>query len=148
MPAPRLYRIAAILLVLFAVAHTIGFRQSAPQWGVDAMLAAMRSIHFDLPGGSGRTYWDLFLASGFCVGVLYLFAAIVAWQLGRLPAEILARMRGTTWAFALCFAAITALSVRYLFIIPIVFSLLITVCLAAAAWRSSVDSPVSRSTPE
>jgi hypothetical protein len=45
-------------------------------------------------------------------------------------------MRGTTWAFALSFAAITVVSWRYLFIIPIAFSIAITVCLTAAAWTS------------
>jgi hypothetical protein len=96
----------------------------------------MRSLHFDVQGFS-RTYWDLFLAAGFSVGVFYVFAAILAWQLGGLPAGTLALMRGTAWAFALCFAAITILSWRYLFILPIVFSLLITVCLIAAAWLSA-----------
>jgi len=46
--------------------------------------------------------------------------------LGGLPAETLARMRGIAWAFALCFAAITVVSWRYLFIIPVAFSLVIT----------------------
>jgi hypothetical protein len=60
----------------------------------------MRSIHFDVQGFN-RTYWDFFLAAGFSVGVLYLFAAILAWQLGGLPVATLALMRGTVWAFAL-----------------------------------------------
>ena len=136
MKASMFYRIAAVLLLLFAVGHTLGFRQSDPKWGVDALLASMRSIHFDVQGFN-RTYWDLFLAAGFSVGVFYLFAAILAWQLARLPAATLAPMRGTAWAFALCFAAITVLSWRYLFIIPIVFSIVITLCLTAAAWFSA-----------
>jgi hypothetical protein len=131
--ATTLYRIAAVLLLLFAVGHTLGFRQSDPQWGVDRLLDSMRSIHFNVQGFS-RTYWDLFVAAGFSVGVFYLFAAILAWQLSRLPTETLAVMRGTAWTFALCFAAISVLSWRYLFIVPIVFSMLITVCLIAAAW--------------
>ena len=96
----------------------------------------MRSIHFDVQGFS-RTYWDLFVAAGFSVGVFYLFAAILAWQLSGLPAETLALMRGTAWALAVCFAAITVVSWRYLFILPIVFSMVITVCLIAAAWLSA-----------
>ena len=129
------YRIAAILLLFFAIGHTLGFRQSDPKWGVDALLGSMRSIHFDVQGFN-RTYWDLFVAAGFSVGVFYLFAAILAWQLGGLPAATLALMRGTAWAFALCFAAITVVSWRYLFIIPIAFSIVITLCLSAAAWLS------------
>src|ERR1700733_15119016 len=141
MKASVFYRIAAVLLLLFAVGHTLGFRQSDPQWGVDALLGAMRSVHFDVQGFN-RTYWDLFVAAGFSVGVFYTFAAILAWQLGALPASTLALMRGTAWAFALCFAAITAVSWRYLFILPIAFSMLITLCLTAAAWLSAKQSPL------
>ena len=91
MKASLLYRVAAVLLVLFAAGHTIGFRQSDPKWGVDALLSSMRSIHFDMQGFD-RTYWDLFVAAGFCVGVFYLFAAVLAWQLGGLPTATLALM--------------------------------------------------------
>jgi hypothetical protein len=124
MKASILYRLAAILLLLFAVGHTLGFRQSDSTWGVDALLSSMRSIHFDVQGFNS-TYWDFFVAAGFSVGVFYLFAAILAWQLGALPIATLALMRGTTWAFALSFAAITVLSWRYLFIVPVAFSIAI-----------------------
>lgn len=135
MKASALYRIAAVLLLLFAAGHTLGFSQSDPGWGVDAMLGSMRSIRFDVLG-SNRTYWDFFIGAGVCVGVFYLFAAVLAWQLGGLPAATLAPMRGTTWAFALAFAAIAVVSWRYLFLVPIAFSIAITACLAAAAWAS------------
>ena len=135
MKASLFYRSAAVLPLLFAVGHTLGFRESDPSWGVETLLASMRSIHFEVQGFS-RTYWDLFVAAGFSVGVLYLFAAVLAWQLGGLPPETLAAMRVTAWALAVCFAAITVLSWRYLFMVPIVFSIMITVCLTAAAWLS------------
>jgi len=93
----------------------------------------MRSIHFDMMGFN-RTYWDFFVAAGFSAGVFYLFAAVLAWQLAKVPAETLAVVR---WAFALSFAAITLVSCTYLFVIPIVFSLLVTLCLTAAAWLSA-----------
>src|SRR5215813_13343156 len=89
MKASIFYRTAAVLLLLFALGHTLGFRQSDPQWGVDSLLASMRSIHFNLQGFS-RTYWDLFVAAGFSVGVFYLFAAVLAWQLGGPAMETLA----------------------------------------------------------
>jgi hypothetical protein len=146
MKASMFYRIAAVLLLLFAVGHTLGFRQSDPKWGVDALLGSMRSIHFDL-GGFSRTYWDLFVGAGLFVSVFLLFAAVLAWQLAGLPAATLALMRDTAWAFALCFAAITVVSWRYLFIIPIAFSILITLCLTAAAGLSArqVSMPPLRS---
>jgi hypothetical protein len=125
--------------VLFAAGHTIGFRQSDPGWGVDAMLDSMRSIHFTMQGFD-RTYWDLFEGAGFAVGAFYLFAAILAWQLGGLPPAVLVRMRGIAWAFALCFGVITLISWRYLFVIPIAFSLAVTVALSAAAWLATKNA--------
>lgn len=76
-----LYRIAAILLLLFAVGHTLGFRQTQPQWGVDSLIAAMRSIHFDAQGFS-RTYWDFYTGFGLFVSVFMVFAAVLSWQMG------------------------------------------------------------------
>jgi len=136
MKAPILYRVAAILLILFAVAHTLGFSQPPdPKWGADGVVASMRSLHFDAQG-SNRTYWDFFMAAGLSVGVLYLFAGILAWQLGSLPAETRSRLRGVAWALALAFAALTVVSWIYLFITAVVFSGVVTLCLASAAWLS------------
>jgi hypothetical protein len=140
MKASVLYRISAVLLLLFAVGHTLGFRQVDPKWGVDALVNSMRSTQFDILGFK-RSYWDLFAGAGYCVGVLYLFAAILAWQMGGLPPAALLAMRGAAWAFALAFAVIAVVSWRYLFTIPIAFSVLITLCLTAAAWLSGRPSP-------
>src|ERR1700676_3034005 len=103
--APILYRIASVLLLLFAAGHTFGFRQNIPEWGADAVLGLMRSVHFDAQGFS-RTYWDFFSAFGLFVSVFLLFAAVLAWLLGGLPAETLARVRSMAWEPAICFAAV------------------------------------------
>ncbi len=60
MKASLFYRIASVLLVLFALGHTLGFRESDPKWGVDTLFGLMRSIHFDVQGFS-RTYWTFLL---------------------------------------------------------------------------------------
>jgi len=127
MKASLFYRIAAVLLLLFPVGHTLGFRQSGPAWGVDTLLGSMRSTHFDVQGFS-RTLGTV--CRGWILGQRVLFIrGGLAWQLGGLSAETLAAMRITVWAFVLCFAAITVVSWRYLFILPIVFSIMITLCL-------------------
>jgi hypothetical protein len=51
----------------------------------------------------------------------------------------LATMRASAWGFAVSFAVVAYLSWRYFFIIPIVFSIAIFLCLAAAAWLSGVQ---------
>jgi hypothetical protein len=130
-----LYRISSLLLLLFAAGHTFGFRQNNPEWGAGAVLESMRSVRFDAQGFS-RTYWDFFSAFGLFFSVLLVFAAVLAWLLSAMSAQTFARVRGIAWALASCFVAITALSCRYAFTTPIVFSALITACLTAAAWFS------------
>ncbi len=128
-----LYRVAAVLILLFDLGHSAGAPWSDPEWGVD--LGAVRSSHFKIFGFS-RTYGDFYVGFGLIVSVFLLLAAILAWQLGRLPAQSLRLVRPAAWALALCFAAVTVLNWVYFFVIPIAFSGAITVCLVAAAWRS------------
>jgi len=133
--ASLLYRISSILLLLFAAGHTLGFRQVDPAWGVDGLVQSMKSIHFNV-NGSDRTYWDFFSGFGLFVTVLMVFASVIAWQFGGLPSGTLAGMRVSRWGFVVCFAVVAYLSWRYFFSVPVVFSIAVLVCLAAAAWVS------------
>jgi len=129
-----LYRVSAVLILLFDIGHSAGFPWSDPKWGVNT--TAMRSSHF-LVLGFSRTYWDFYVGFGLDVSMFLLLAAVLAWQLGGLPVQMRPLMRGTAWILSLCFAAISVLSWLYFFTIPLVFSIVITVCLTAAAWRGS-----------
>jgi hypothetical protein len=135
MKASVLYRIASILLLLFAVGHTLGFRQADPAWGIDALTQSMKSVHFNADGFD-RTYWDFFVGFGLFVTALMLLASLVAWQFGSLPAAALASLRVSTWGFVVCFAFVAFLSWRYFFLVPFLFSIAILVCLTSAAWLS------------
>ena len=135
MKASVLYRIASVLLLLFAAGHTLGFRQIDPRWGVDGLVHSMQTVQFNV-NGSDRTYWDFFVGFGLFVTVLLLFASIVAWQFASLPSGALGGMRMSVWGFAGCFAVVAYLSWRYFFAVPIVFSIVIFLCLVAAAWLS------------
>lgn len=139
MKASLLYRIASILLLLFAVGHTLGFRRVDPKWGIDSLISSMRSIRFNA-NGFERSYWDFFVGFGLFVSVLMVFAAIIAWQLGGLAPGTLVAMRISAWGFVVCFAAVAYLSWRYFFAVPVVFSIVILLCLAVAAWISGKPS--------
>jgi hypothetical protein len=128
-----LYRIASILLVLFAAGHTLGFRRVDPRWGLDATIGALKATQFQVQGFT-RSYWGFYTGFGFFVTVLLVFAGILAWQLGGLPKDTLRSLRVVTWALALSFVAVTFLSWRYFFIAPVVFSGVIAACLLLAAW--------------
>ena len=77
MRASVLYRIAAVLLLLFDAGHTSGFPWSDPKWGVD--LGPMQSTHFYIMGFS-RTYWDFYVGFGLFVSVFLLLAVVLAWH--------------------------------------------------------------------
>jgi len=131
-----LYRIASVLLVLFAAGHTLGFRRVDPRWGLDATIGALKATQFQVQGFT-RSYWGFYTGFGLFVTVLLVFTGILAWQLGGLPKDTLRSLRVVTWALALSFVAVTFLSWRYFFIAPLVFSGVVAACLLLAAWSAA-----------
>jgi hypothetical protein len=133
MNAGVLYRVSSVLLVLFAVGHTMGFHRVNPRWGADAVAGGMKSVRFPVQGFE-RSYWHFFMGFGLFVSAFLVFAAILAWQLGGMPREPLATLTVVRWSFAICFVAICALTWRYFFVAPGVFSTLVAISLVGAAW--------------
>ncbi len=132
MKASLLYRTASVLLILFALGHTLGFRRVDPRWKLDSIIAALRSTHFEVQG-LNRTYWDFYVGFGLFVTILLLFTAILTWQLGGLPKDHLSEMRLVAWSLAACFVVVTFLSWKYFFIVPVIFSGVVAICLILAA---------------
>lgn len=127
--AKWLYRIAAIVLVLFAAGHTAGFLAFKPP--SDAGLAvhdSMHSVHFQLDG-RGYTYEDFYKGFGLTITAEMLFAAFVAWYLGSHPGN-----KALGWALTALQVASLALNLVYFFPVTWIFSVVIVVCLAWAAW--------------
>ena len=133
-----LYRVAAILILLFDLGHSVGCPWSDPKWGVDT--SAMRSTQFQILGFT-RTYWDFYVGFGLCISVFLLLAAVLAWQLGSLPRETFPLLRVTAWVLSLTFVALTVLNWMHFFTIPIVFSGLIAVFLISATALSKRTAP-------
>jgi len=92
MKATLLFRIAAVLLLLFATGHTIGFLSFTPPTpeGV-AVRDAMSNVHFQVRNNS-LSYGGFYRGFGLFVTAYLLFSAFLAWQLGSLvvtyPREI------------------------------------------------------------
>jgi uncharacterized membrane protein len=93
----------------------------------------MRGVTFPVQGFN-RSYWDFFSGFGLFVSVFLVFAAVLAWQLASMSRERLSEMGVVRWSFAICFALIAALSWRYFFVAPGVFSTLVALGLVGAAW--------------
>ena len=130
-----LFRVSAILILLFALGHTFGFRQIDPAWHIDDLIGSLRSTKFQAAGFE-RSYWDFYAGFGFFVSVFLVFAAVVAWQFSRFAQPLPAPVRTISWALAISFGLTTVLGWRYFFAIPIGFSALICVCLSLAAASS------------
>jgi hypothetical protein len=133
MKASLCYRISSVLLVLFALGHTIGFRQVDPHWRADTVVDGMKSVSFDVQSFN-RTYWDFFTGFGLFVTVFLIFAAVLAWRYGSISPDRLSAIPIERWSFALCFVVIAGLTWRYFFLAPGIFSTLVALGLVAAAW--------------
>ncbi|HEY6931422.1 MAG TPA: hypothetical protein VJA66_17260 [Thermoanaerobaculia bacterium] len=132
MSSSLFYRIAAVLLVLFAIGHTLGFRETRGMTGADSVVSVMKSVHFTVQGFQ-RVYYDFFVGFGLLVTAFFLFSALLSWQLASVSQHVLAEIPWVTWGFVICFLAVTILSWAYFFLAPVIFSILITACLMAAA---------------
>lgn len=131
-----IYRVVSVLLVLFALGHTLGFDRVDPTWGVTAPIAALRTITFAVQGTPARTYWGFYLGFGYFCSILILLAAVLAWQLGSLERETLRRLQLVSWSFAIAFVAATGVTWMFFFSAPRVFTTIIAIGLCAGAWRA------------
>lgn len=129
-----LYRIAAVLLILFAVGHTLGFLSFKPASAEgQAVREAMNSVQFDFKGSS-YSYGGFYRGFGLMVSAYLLFSAFLAWHLSGLAAAHAASIGWLGWMFVAAQLACLVLSVMYFFLVPALISGAVVVCLAWAAW--------------
>jgi len=143
MKATWLYRIAAILLLLFAAGHTIGFLKFVPPTPEgQAVMAAMNNVR--LQPGTVYTYGGFYRGFGLFATIYFLFAAFVAWHLGELARKLPAAAGSLPWIFFFLQLAGLALTWKYFPPPPAVFSALVTLCTGwAAVLMRSAPSPTS-----
>jgi hypothetical protein len=134
MNATLLYRIAAVLLNVFAAGHTYGFLKFKPSTsdGV-AVRDGMDNVHFQI-GSSSFTYGGFYRGFGLFATVYLCFAAFLAWHLGALARSDPHAIGSLGWAFCLLQLASMVLSWIYFLPPPIVLSALLTICTGWAAW--------------
>jgi hypothetical protein len=139
------YRIAAMLLVFFAVTHTFGLLGSQKPAGESARVRKeMDSVRFQYMG-KDCTWGGFYIGFGLFVTAYLLFTAFLAWYLGGVTqrdpvsgflGQIHPRhVKSLAWAFFTVQAICSYLGYRYFFMAPAVVSTLIALCLGLAAWR-------------
>jgi hypothetical protein len=129
-----LLRIAAVLVFVNALGHTIGGVFGGAPPGAGAVVAAMRDVHF-VAGGVTRTYWDYFFGYGLSLTVFLLLEAVVFWQLAAIvktDATAAVRLRPVVMSFCVACVVAAALCWKYFFAGPAIFQFLIAGCLLGA----------------
>ncbi len=129
-----LYRIAAVLFVLFAAGHTFGFLKFKPPTpaGV-AVRDSMKNVHFRI-GSGDYSYGRFYDGFGLYISAYLLFSAFLAWQLGNLATSSPHVIGATGWGF---FALqIIGLGLGFIYFLPVtaILSGLVALCIGLAAW--------------
>lgn len=134
MKATLLYRIAAVLFILFAAGHTIGFLTFKPasQEGL-GVWDSMNNVHFQV-GRASFTYGGFYLGFGLFATLYLLFSAFLAWHLGSLALRNPTAIGALGWVFCATQVVSLVLSWMYFLLPPVVLSALLTICLGWATW--------------
>jgi hypothetical protein len=134
MTATLLYRIASVLLILFAVGHTVGFLKFKPPSPEGrAVLEGMNNVHFQV-GRTSFTYSRFYRGFGLFATAYLLFAAFLAWYLGALAATNPRVIGPLGWGFFALQVASVILSWIYFLPPPTILSGLVAICAGWAAW--------------
>lgn len=132
--ATALYRTAAILFVLFAAGHTVGFlRLEPPTAEALAVRDAMNQVHFVI-GGASFSYGGFYTGFGLYVTAYLIFSAFLSWHLGNMSVSYPGAIGGLGWIFCAMQVASLGLACIYFSVAPAALSALVAICLGWAAW--------------
>jgi hypothetical protein len=131
------FRIAAYLLVFYALSHTFGAVINTPRFGAesDAVVASMKAVHV-VATGADCTWYGFFRGFGAFVTIFFALSVYVAWRLGGANIAERRSLLPIGWALVVSHAFGAALAVAYFFPAPMAFSGLVTALLALGCVRS------------
>jgi len=131
------FRIAAGLMLLFAIGHTMGFLTFQPP-SVEGqnVWKAMNAVHFSA-GSSTFSYGGFYKGFGLFITAFQLFAAWLAWCLSSMARRGTPGVRTIAWGMSILQLGSLVLSLRYFSAGPVVLSGLTAACLIIAALSSS-----------
>lgn len=134
MNATLLYRIAAVLFLLFAVGHTFGFltfRPPTPEG--QAVLDAMNRVHVTAAGRS-FSYGGWYRGFGLTITASMLFWAFLCWHLGDLVRTAPQAVGALGWGFFAVQAAGVVMAFLYFGPPAIALGVLVSLLVGTGAW--------------
>jgi hypothetical protein len=134
MSATLLYRIAAVVFVLFALGHTYGFltfRPASPEGR--AVYDAMNTVHFEQSGQS-FSYGAFYRGFGLSCTASMILSAFLCLHLGELARSVPAAIGVLGWVFFAVQVVGVALSFLYFGLPPMVLSAVVAALVGVAAF--------------
>lgn len=132
MKAVWLYRIAAIIFVLFTVGHTFGFltfRPANPE-GL-AVWDAMNRVPFTV-GGNTFTYGGFYKGFGIDISMYLAFSAFLAWHLSVLVRRAPQAIGALGWGFVVLQMGGLVLAWVYFGRVQVALGAVVALCVACA----------------
>ena len=135
-----LYRVAAVLFILFALGHTIGFLTLKPPTAEAlAVRDAMTNVYFQVRGAA-LSYGGFYTGFGLSISAYLLFSSVLAWHLSGLTVHQPQAIGILGWAFFVLQLAGLVPSWIYFAGGPVIFSSVMALCLGSAAFVTSAAS--------
>jgi hypothetical protein len=134
------YRLAAYVLGLYALGHTIGAVVLTPQFGPagDAVASQMKSVH--IMAGTGATWYGLFRGLGSTVSVFLVFSMAACWYAGGRSRRDRLILAPVMWALFASQVAGAVIAFAYLFSAPMAFSILVAALTGVGCLRDQLSS--------
>ena len=134
MKATWLFRVAALVFILFAAGHTFGFLSfRAPTPEGRAVYDAMSQVHF-MVDGTDYSYGSFYRGFGLSCSVAMLFSAFLSWHLGELARRLPQAIGALGWIFCATQLAGVFITIKYFGAIQAIFSAAVAICIGAASW--------------
>ena len=124
-------RIAAAISLIFTLGHTAGGRRQWSPMGDNEVLRAMTAVRFDTMGVN-RSYLDFYMGFGWFIAAAMLMQSVLLWQLASLARNTPASVRPMIAVIALAAVASGVIAWRFIFPVPVFFSIALVVALGAA----------------
>ncbi len=129
------FRVAAGILLLFAIGHTLGFLAFQPATAEGrAVWESMQRVHFS-DGHGSFSYGDFYIGFGLFISAFLLFAGWLNWILGGMTDVPQRRLLG--WSLVALELVSAGLSMWYFSWAPATLSVAAAFCSAAGALQSN-----------
>ena len=137
MSATLLYRIAAVLLILFAAAHTFGTLIAQPPTPEAAGIRDNMNKPFAVEGKS-YSYGNFYKGLAICITIYLLLLAFLAWHLAGMAARHPEAIGALGWV--LCASKLATMIAAWIYIAPVpaITAAVVAFVLGLAAWRAQM----------